>query len=279
MERMFTQENKFVKTIAVTGGKGGIGAANVTVNLALAMSKIGRKVLIMAADLGLGDIEVLLHVSPKYHIQHLLNNALSLKDILVEGPKGIKILSAGHESQKLAALTEFQQLKLVEMLDARIGDIDVLLIDAASEISENVAFFCSAAQEIIILTSPERASIADASAFITVLYSRHQELQFHVLVDSAKNPESSLEAFRRLSFATEHCQSISLDYLGFLPQDDAVRAAKQAKQAFVERYPRCPASIKISEISEKLLNSGDRVKGSLQFCIGQLLTTSAGSHR
>ena len=276
---MFGQEKKSIKTIAVTSGRGGIGKVNVTVNLALAMNKLGRNVLIMTAELGLGDIEALLHVSPKYHLQHLLNNSLLLKDILVESPSGIKILSAGNGSQKLAALTEFQQLKLVGMLDACTSDIDVLLIDAASDISENVAFFCSAAQEIIIVTPPEDAAIADTAKFITVLYNRHQQKQFNVLINSAKNPRASLEAFRRLSLATEHCRSISLDYLGFLPHDEAVRTAIRAKQAFMDLYPQCPASKKISEISEKLLNNGDRVKGTLQFCIGQLLTNTVGSIR
>jgi flagellar biosynthesis protein FlhG len=279
MKRMFVQDRKFVKTIAIVSGQGDLRKANVTVNLALAMNRLGRKVMIMGTDPGLRDIEALLHISLKHHIQHLLDNEMSIKNILIECPSGIKVLSAGHGMQELTALNELQKLKLLEELDAVTGDIDVLLIDTASRESKNIAFFCSAAQELVIVTSPESASIGDAAAFITMLYSDHQEKHFHVLVNPAKNPRASLEAFRRLSLATEKCRSISLDDLGFLPDDEAVRAAAQAQQPFVELYPHCPASKSILKISEKLLSGDDRVKGTLQFCIGQLLSTSTGSLR
>ena len=276
---MFKQGKKFVKTIAVTSGKTGVGKTTVTANLAVAMNRLGRKVMIMDSDFGLSTVEVLLHVSPRFNIQQLLNNELSPKDILVEDPQGLSILSAGHGQQERAALTELQQLKLLEVLDACTCDIDVLLVNTASGISGNVAFFCSAAQEIIIVTSPERTSIDDAATLITMLYSRYQEKQFQVLVNSAKSSEDSLEAFRRLSHATEQCQSISLDYLGYLPHDKAVQAAVRAQRAFVDLYPGCPASRGIIEIVEKLLNSGDRIKGTLQFCTGQFLKTSTGLPR
>lgn len=274
---MYVQEKKFVKTIAIASGKGGVGKTNVAANLAIAMNKLGKKVMLMDSDFGLSNIEVLLHISPRYHMQHLLSDELSLKDILVEGPEGIKIISAGHGLLELTALTEFQRLKLLQAFDAYAGDIDVLLIDTASGISENVAFFCSAAQEIIIVTSPERMSIADAAALVKVLYSRYQEKQFHVLVNLAKNAEDALEVFRRLSLETEQFQSISLDYLGYLPLDESVLAAVRAQRAFVDLYPRCAASRRVIGIGKKILNSRDRVKGTLQFCIGQLFTTSAGS--
>lgn len=273
------QEKKYIKTIAVITAKGGIDNANVTVNLALALNRLGRKVLILDTDFGLSNIEALLHVSLIHHLRHLLDNAMSIKEILVECPKGVKVLSAGHGRQELASLTELQQLKLLEAFDALAGDIDVLLINTVSKESKNVSFFCGAAQEIIIVISPEQASIADGAAFITMLYNHHQEKHFHILVNSAKNPRVSLETFRRLSLATEQCRSISLDYLGYIPYDEAVRIAIQAQQAFVDRYPQCPASKSITKIGEKLLNSGYRVKGTLQFCIGQLLTTSSDSLR
>jgi flagellar biosynthesis protein FlhG len=276
---MFMPERKFVKTIAVISRKESVGKANVTVNLALAMNRLGRKVLIMDTDFGLSNIEALLHISLRRHLQPLLNNEMSIKDILVECPQGVKVLSVGHGAQELAALTELQQLKLLEVFDTLAGDIDVLLIDIGSKESKNISFFCGAAQELIITTSPEHASIADAAAFITMLYSHHREKHFHVLVTSVKNPRASLETFRQLSLATEQCRSISLDYLGFVPYDEAVHASAREQQAFVDLYPECPASKSIIKVCEKLLNSGDRVKGTLQFCIGQLLSTSTGTLR
>jgi len=264
-------EKKFLKTIAVASGKVGVGKTTVAVNLAIAMNKLGRKVMLMDTDFCLRNIEILLHFPQKCHIQHLLNKELSLKDILVEGREGINSLSTGHGPRKLTVLTEFQRLNILNAIDGYTTDCDVLLIDTASGISEKIAFFCSAAQEIIILASPEHTSIDDAAELINVLYGRYQEKQFHVLVNLAKNAEEALEVFRRLSLATEPFQSISLDYLGNLPFDESVPAAVQAQRAFVDLYPWCPASRGIIEIGKKILKSRDKVKGTLQFCIRQLL--------
>jgi flagellar biosynthesis protein FlhG len=270
-------EKKFLKTVAITSGNIGVGKTTVAVNLALAMNKLGRKVMLMDSDFGLRNIGERPYLPPKYPIQHLLNRGLSIETILGEDRGGGNILSAGHGSRELQDLTELQRLNILNAIDVFSGDIDVLLIDTASGISENIAFFCSAAQEIILLTSPEHKSIADSAALITLLYSRYQERQFHVLVNLAKNNQEALEVFRCLSLATEPCQSLSLDYLGSLPLDEAVRATAQAQRAVVDLYPLCPASQAIIELGKKILKSKDKVKGTIQFCLRQLLT--AGSPR
>lgn len=266
-------EQKFLKTIAVASGKVGVGKTTVAVNLAIAMNKLGRKVMLMDTDFCLRNIEILLHLPPKCHVQHLQNKELSFKNILIEGQEGINSRSDDHKPQELAVLTDLQRLNILGAIDGCTSDCDVFLIDTATGISENIAFFCSAAQEIIILTSPEHTSVADAAAIINMLYSKYQEQQFHVLINLAKSADEALDAFRRLSLATEACQSISLDYLGNLPLDDAVQAAAQAQRAFMDLYPQCPASRGIVEIGKKILKSKDKVKGTLQFCIRQLLAT------
>jgi flagellar biosynthesis protein FlhG len=267
---LFMHEKKFLKTIAIASGKFGVGKTTVTANLAIAMNKLGRKTMLMDSDFALRNIEALLHLPPKDRPQHPLNKHHLLQDILMVSPDGINIFSTGR-----SALTKLQRLNILDAIDGCTNDIDVLLIDTTSGILENIAFFCSAAQEIIILTSPEHTSITDAVALINVLNSRYQEKQFHVLVNYAKNDEEALEVFRRLSLAIETCHSISLDYLGNLPLDEAVQMAVQAQRAFVDLYPRCPASRSIIEIGKKILKGRDKVKGTLQFCIGQLLTASS----
>ncbi len=268
------REKKFLKTIAVASGTVGVGKTTIATNLAIVLNKLGRKVLLMDSESGLRNIEVTLHMHPKHHIQHLLTEELLFRDILVEGQDGGNIPSPCRGPQEL---TELQQLNILNTIDGCTSNIDVLLIDTSSGLMETIAFFCSAAQEIIILVSPEPTSIADAAALIKVLYSRYQEKQLHVLVNSAKNAKEGIEVFRRLSRATEPCHSISLDYLGHLPLDEAVKTAVQARRAFVDLYPRCRASGRIIEIGKKILKSSNKVKGTLQFCIGQVLT--AGSPR
>jgi flagellar biosynthesis protein FlhG len=262
-------EKKFLKTIAVASGKVGLGKTTVAANLAIAMNKLGRKVMFMDSEFGLRNIEAQRSVQPKDHLRYRQKRVHARKDIPVEV---INILSTGHST-----LTELQRLNILDAIDNCTNDVDVLLIDTTSKILENIAFFCSAAQEIIILTSSEHTSIADAAALINVLYNRYQEKQFHVLVNYANNDEEALDVFRRLSLATEPCQNISLDYLGSLPLDEAVKVAVRAQRAFVDIYPGSPASRGIIEIGKTLLTSRDKVKGTLQFCIGQLVT--AGSPR
>jgi flagellar biosynthesis protein FlhG len=263
-----------VKTIAVASGKGGVGKTNVVASLAIAMAGRGKKVMILDADLGLSNIDVLLHLAPRYNIQHVLSGEMSLRDVVVEGPHGIKILPASSGVQELTALDEFQRLKIMEEFESYVNDVDVLLIDTAAGISENVAFFCIAAQEIVIVTSPEPTAITDAYALIKVLCTRYQEKEFHVLVNSARSPEEGREVFRRLSSATERFLNISLDYLGDLPFDESIPRAVRAQKAFIDAYPNTPPSQRIREMAVKFGEQSTKVKGTLQFFIGNLLSAT-----
>jgi flagellar biosynthesis protein FlhG len=263
---------KAVRTIAVTSGKGGVGKTNVTANLAIAMRKLGNEVLVFDADLGLSNIDVLLNLAPKYNIQHVVSGEKSLKEVIVEGPHGIKILPASSGVQELTELDELQRLRLLEEFDAYDGGIDTLLVDTGAGISANVAFFCLASQEIVVVTSPEPIALTDAYALIKVLFTRYQEKNFRVLVNSAKDAEEAFEVYRKLSVAAERFLNISLDYLGFIPVDDSIQKAVRRQRAFSDIYPGCKASISLQEIALKLNEDRPgRVKGTLQFFLGSLL--------
>lgn len=272
------EANRTVKTIAVASGKGGVGKTNVVANLAIAMRRQGKNVLIVDADLGLSNIDVLLRLAPRHTIQHVLSGERSLKDVIIDGPQGIKILPAGQGVQELTMLDEAQRLKVLDEFDSYDGSIDVLLIDTAAGISENVSFFCTAAQEIVIVTSPEPTAITGAQALINVLFTRYQEKQFHVLVNSAENGAECVEVFKRLSQAVERYENISLNYLGCIPFDESVHLAVREQKAFVDLYPGAPASRQVAEIAARLVeHSGGRVKGSLQFFIGSLVSAATGA--
>jgi flagellar biosynthesis protein FlhG len=278
---MLNPENnnkKNVKTIAVASGKGGVGKTNVVASLAIAMRKLNRQVMILDADLGLSNMDVLLHLAPKYNIKHVLSGEMTMQDIIVEGPHGIKILPSSSGVQELTALDEFQRLRMLEEFNTFSDDMDVLLIDTAAGISENVAFFCVAAQDIVIVTSPEPTAITDAYALIKVLSTRYQEKEFRVLVNSVRSIEEAMEVFKRLSSATEKFLNISLDYIGHIPYDEFVRKAVRSQKAFADAYPNCNASKQIQEIALKCIETNAKVKGTLQFFIGNLLS-AAGSKK
>ncbi len=262
---------KAVKTISITSGKGGVGKTNLVTGLAIAMRRLGKKVMIFDADLGLSNIDVLLHLAPRYNILHLLKGEKTLFEIIIEGPLGIKIVPASSGVQELTALDEFQRLRLLESFDSYSEDIDVLLIDTPAGISENVAFFCTSSEEIVVITSPEPTAITDAYAIIKVLFTRYQEKDFHIIVNSVRDSDEALEIFERLSLAAERFLHISLNYLGHIPFDDAVKGAVMAQRSFLDLYPNSPAAKAVMEIAEKVLENDGRIKGGLQFFIRNLL--------
>jgi flagellar biosynthesis protein FlhG len=270
---MTKKTNNCVLTIAVASGKGGVGKTNVVANLAIAMRKQGSRVLIVDADLGLSNIDVLLQLAPKHTIQHMLTGERSLRDVIVDGPHGIKILPAGSGVQELTALNEFQRLKILEEFDAYPEAIDVVLIDTGAGISENVAFFCVAAQETVIVTTPEPTSITGAYALMKVLSTRYQEKAFRVLVNAVRDPREGFDVFTRLSRAAETFLTLSLDYLGSIPYDEAIPRSVRAQRAFIDLYPDNSAACQIRDIASKLRGREDRIKGSLQFFLGSLVST------
>ena len=272
-------KKKTVKTIAIASGKVGVGKTNVAINLAIAMRKLGKHVMIVDAAQEPSDSDASFRLAPQHNIQYLLNNDMTLRDVVVEGPHGIQILPAGSGGRELTALNEFEQMRLLEAFNAYSSEIDVLLIDTAAGISENLAFFCMAAQEIIIVASPETAAVTDAYALIKTLNTQHRENEFHVLVNAARSSEEAVEAFRRLALAAEKFPSISLDYLGYLPFDKDVTQAVRAQAAFIDLFPGKFISTCVTELAEKILSQPEKVKGTLQFFMGNLFSTAADGAR
>ncbi len=271
---MKTVDRKMVRTIAVASGKGGVGKTNITASLAVALRKLNKKVLIFDADLGLSNIDVILNLAAKYNIDHLFKGDKKLKDLIIEGPHGIKVLPASSGIQELTTLDEFQRLRLIEEFESYDDNIDYLLIDTSSGISSNVAFFCMAAQEIVIVTSPEPTALTDAYALIKVLFTKYQEKNFKVLVNNVQDRKEAVEIYNRLSTAAEKFLSISLEYIGHVTHDISVRKAVRQQRAFMDLYPDTAASINLMEITEKLNKDNNHtIKGSLQFFLGGLLNS------
>jgi len=272
---MSVVEKRSVRTIAVASGKGGVGKTNIAANLAIGLRRQNKKVLVLDADLGLSNIDVILNIATHYNIKDLFSGEKRLKDLIAEGPEGIKILPASSGIQELTELDEFQRLRLLEEFEAYDEDIDYLLIDTSSGISSNVGFFCMAAQEIIIVTTAEPTAMTDAYALIKVLFTKYQEKYFKILVNNVQDEKEGREVYKRLSKAAERFLSISLDYIGYVPRDQNVQNAVRQQRALLEAYPNSEAARCILQISKNLHNHGtNHVKGTLQFFLGGLLKTT-----
>jgi len=266
------KSEKLVKTIAIASGKGGVGKTNIITNLGIALRKMGKEVLIFDADLGLSNIDVLLSLAPKYNIEHLIKGEKSLKEIIIEGPNGIKILPAGNGVQELTSLNEFDRLRVLEQFDEYTEKVDIMLIDTSAGISENVTFFCTAVQENIIVVTPEPTSITDAYALIKILHNKYHEKDFNLAVNLAKNEDEAKEVYKRLSMVTEKFLKVDLHYLGFVRYDENVKKAVKMQDAFVNVFPNTNASKDIFDIANKILDSEIKCKGSMQFFLRNVLS-------
>jgi flagellar biosynthesis protein FlhG len=256
------------QVISISSGKGGVGKTNIVANLALALTRLGKRVLILDADLGLANIDILLGLTPRYTIEHLLTGQKRLQDILVPGPEGMVILPAGSGIPELADLNEGQKLFLLNEMDQLSQRIDVLLIDTGAGISANVLYFNLAAQESIIIITPEPTSLTDAYALIKVLATRHQKKHFMVLANAVANEAEAKEVFRKISLVADRfLGSVSLDYLGFIPLDEHVLKAVRKQKAVLELFPQSPAGKSFMTLSQRLLDRPfcNRNEGNIQF--------------
>lgn len=266
-----------MRTVTVASGKGGVGKTNVVANLAVALRAMGQDVLILDADMGSNNLDVLLHLSPQRNIAQVLSGEMRLEDVVVDGPHGIKVLPGAFGAQELTRLDRNQRMRLLEAFDAYDADVDVLLIDTPAGISENVAFFCVASRETLVVTVPEPTAAAGARALIDVLSTRYREKRFTLLVNSARSEADALEAYRVLSATPGGLRDVSLDYIGYIPLDASVQDAVRSQAPFIDMFPDGPASRSVREIASRILERpGGDVKGTLQFFLENLFSAAAG---
>lgn len=261
------------RVIAISSGKGGVGKTNSVVNLAVAFSKIGKKVLLLDADLGLGNLDILLGLTPKYNIGHLLKGEKTLEEVIIKGPSDIMILPASSGIQELTHLSSHERLAILSHLENLELPVDMMIIDTGAGISSNVLFFNMAAQEIIVVVTPEPTSITDAYALMKVLLQKHGERRFKLLVNSAKSKKEGIEVYKKIGLAAERFLNISLDYIGCVLHDESVPKAVIRQKAVMELYPDSKASECYRNIANDICERpayGD-LKGGMQFFWRQML--------
>lgn len=243
-----------LRVIAVTSGKGGVGKTHLCANLAVLAARAGRRVLLVDADLGLANADIVLGICPTHHLGHLLDGTASADDVLAQGPHGIRVLSAASGVQRLTRLGDEQKRALIAAFDPLDQRFDLVLVDCGAGIGDNVLFFAGAAQEALLVVSPEPTSLADAYATVKVLSQEAGVTNFSVVANQAADFQGR-DVFRRLVQVTERFLSARLTYLGSVPRDESLLRALQVQQPVVDLYPRAPASRSLAALAEALLSS------------------------
>ncbi len=267
--------NERVRVISVTSGKGGVGKTNVVANLAFAMGKMGKRVLILDADLGLANMDILLGLNPKFTIQHVISGERRLREVILSTPGGCHLLPAASGIQELTDLDYSQRLFLLNELDSLQNEFDILLIDTGAGISANVMYFNFAAMERVVVVTNEPTSLTDAYAVIKVLTKKYQQRKFKILVNVARNPEEGLRIFKQLSVVVDRfLGSPAMDYLGCVQYDENVPRAVRQQQAVVQRYPNTRASKDFIGLAERILSEDESTdfEGDIKFFWQRLLS-------
>jgi len=256
-----------IRVISVTSGKGGVGKTNISANLAYLLSRREKKALVLDADAGLANIDVILGINSQYNLYHVLKGEKSLSEAVIEGPGGIKILPSASGIPEMTDLSRGQKLTLIDELNALNEDLDFMIIDTGAGISSNVMYFNMVAKEIIVVTSPEPTALTDAYALIKVLYQRHAKKRFRLLVNMVSNPSEAKEIYNRLSQATDHFLNLTIEYLGYILLDEKVKDAIRQQKAFAEIYPNSPATRCLNKIADKLCSETQEEddNGSINF--------------
>jgi flagellar biosynthesis protein FlhG len=261
------EPQRATRVLAVASGKGGVGKTSVVANLAFALTKLQKKVLVMDADLGLGNLDMLLGLAPEYTVEHLFLGSKSLREIMIEGPGGMRILPASFGVQQLTNLSTEQKLAFLAEMDSLDEPADVMLIDTGSGISSNVLYFALAAQEIILVTCPDPMAIANARAFMKVLACEHGYRRFQLLVNAVTTTQEVEMVFQKLYRATQQLLDIEIFPLGWIPYDIHVQKAVREQQTVVEMYPNAQASRAFLELAMAICALPPKIlpSGQIQF--------------
>jgi len=240
-----------VRVIAVTGGKGGVGKTTVSVNLAMAFAHNGQKVMLLDADLGLANIDVLLGLHPKANLHHVMQGQCTLEEVIVDGPAGIKVIPAASGIQEMAELSPESHAGIIQAFSELSQEVDVLIVDTAAGISDVVTSFTRAAQEVIVVVCDEPASITDAYAMIKLMSREHGVFRFRVLANRAASAQQGHEIYNKILKVTDRFLDVALDYMGYVPEDDYLRKAVKKQRAVVEAFPRSRSAQAFVTLADK----------------------------
>ncbi|WP_100642109.1 MinD/ParA family protein [Alteromonas facilis] len=271
------KQSRLIKVIAVTGGKGGVGKTNITLNTAVAMAKQGQRVLVLDADLGLANVDVMLGLRVDKNLSHVLSGECTLDEVLVTGPHGIKIAPATSGSQSMTELTPTQHAGLIRAFSELKTPIDVLIVDTAAGISDMVLSFSRAAQDILVVVCDEPTSLTDAYALIKILNREHGVFKFKVVANMVRNEREGRELFNKLSKVTGRFLDVALELVATVPFDENIRKAVRKQTPIVDAFPASPAALAISDLARAAGQwpIPEQPGGHLEFFLEQLLTRKA----
>lgn len=261
------------RVISITSGKGGVGKTTIVANTALQLGREGKRVLVLDGDLGMANVDIMFNVRPKRTIHDVVSGGARVADILVDVAPNVTLIAGGSGVFDLQNLSVFEKQIILDQVGELGPMFDIMLIDTAPGIDDNVLYLNSAAQEICVVVTPDPASVADAYALIKVLNQRYRENRFSVVCNQVKDEADGKRLFEKLNTVAHRFLYVSLDYRVSIPNDPNLRQATRAQQLVTLAFPDTTASNGMRKLAQKFkgYESAQECKGSLQFFWEQLL--------
>ncbi|WP_076416942.1 MinD/ParA family protein [Colwellia sp. UCD-KL20] len=267
------QDLQQIKVIAVSGGKGGVGKTNVSLNTSIALAQLGKQVLVLDADLGLANVDVMLGLRVQRNLSHVLSGECELDDIIIEGPAGIKIIPATSGTQSMVDLTPNEHAGLIRAFSDMQTKFDILIVDTAAGISDMVLSFCRASQDVMLVVCDEPTSITDCYALMKLLSRDHEVFKFKVVANMVRSANEGQQLFEKLSKVSDRFLDVGLELVGVVPFDENIRKSGRKQKAIIEAFPNSPASIGFRNLAKNIMKwpIPHQPSGHLEFFIEQLL--------
>ena len=241
--------------LAVTSGKGGVGKTNIAANVALCLAGLNKRVLLLDADLSLGNLDLVMNIHGKYNVSHVLSGHKSMEEVIQPGPGGLRVICGASGLDRLAAISEYDQRRLLEHLCRLQQQTDAIVIDTAAGISSSVIAFCLPADHVLVVTTPEAAAMADAYGIIKVLVRKRYQGPISLVVNMARTAAEGRQTYQRMADVARRFLEANLFYAGTLLKDERLCTAVRSRTPVVLAYPKSPISASLTALAARLVGA------------------------
>lgn len=252
LDQLSDNRGRAVPVLAITSGKGGVGKTNIAANVALCLAALNKRVLLLDADLSLGNLDLVMDIRSKYNISHVLSGHKRMEEIIQTGPRGLRVICGASGLDRLADIGEHEQHRLLEHLSRLQHETDAIVIDTAAGISSAVIGFCLAADHVLVVTTPEAAAMADAYGIIKVLVRKRYEGPISLVVNMAHTSAEGKQTYQRMADVARRFLQARIYYAGTLLKDERLCTAVRSRKPVVLAYPKAQISLSLAALAARL---------------------------